>query len=66
MSNSRSYRPRLGPRQKSGSMIVPADHPEVEIKSETYHPNDARSFSPRRTPEETEKMVGDKRDVVQK
>ena len=65
-ASNRSLRPRIGPRQSSGTMIVPADHPEVEIKSETYAPNDARSFSPRRTPEETEKMLGGKREALQR
>ena len=47
-------------------MIVPHDHPEIELKNEVYGPNDARSFSPRRDMEDTEKMVGGKRSLLKK
>lgn len=59
-------RPTIGSRQPSGTMIVPHDHPEIELKNETYGPNDARSFSPRRDMEDTEKMMGGKRSLLKR
>ncbi len=53
-------------RQASGTMIVPADHPEIELQNEEYGPNDARSFSPRRGIEDTERMVGGKRSLLKR
>ena len=59
-------RPVMEPRQDSGTMIVPADHPEIELKHEVYGPNDARSFSPRRGIEDTQKMLGGKRSLLKR
>lgn len=38
-------------------MLIPSDSPDVELKDEeNYPPGDARAMSPRRGPEETDKM----------
>ena len=64
-SNSRTLRPRLGTRKSSGTMIVPADHPDVEIKEESYPADDARAMSPRRSSADTERMVQEARQVAE-
>ncbi|KAK4691673.1 short coiled-coil protein, partial [Lecanoromycetidae sp. Uapishka_2] len=51
-------RPPLGTRKSSGTMIVPADHPELEIKDEVFPPTDARAMSPRRSSAEQDRMIG--------
>ncbi|KAL6714074.1 hypothetical protein ACLMJK_008568 [Lecanora helva] len=58
-------RPRLGTRKSSGTMIVPADHPEIELKEETFPPNDARAMSPKRSSAETDRMIGSSRQAIQ-
>ena len=65
-SNSRSVRPALGTRKSSGTMIVPADHPDVEGKDEEYPPYDARAMSPRRSSADTDKMVEETRRIVER
>ncbi|KAL2055716.1 hypothetical protein ABVK25_003960 [Lepraria finkii] len=64
-SNSRGLRPTLGPRKPSGTMIIPADHPDVEGKDEEYPPHDARAMSPRRSSADTDKMVEETRRIVE-
>lgn len=49
-------RPRLGSRKSSGTIIIPRDSPQVELKEEEYDDNDARTMSPRRSSEEIERM----------
>ena len=49
-------RPRLGSRKSSGTIIIPRDSPQVELKEEEYDDGDARTMSPRRSSEEIEKM----------
>lgn len=50
-------RPRFTSRKSSGTMLIPSDSPDVELKEEeNYPPGDARAMSPRRSPEETNKM----------
>src|SRR5215813_4489240 len=51
-SNSKSQRPRLHQRKSSGTIIVPRDAPDIEIKDEEYDEGDARAMSPRRSIEE--------------
>lgn len=58
-------RPRLGARRSSGSNIVPRDHPDVEVRTRGFSPNDARAMSPRRTSTEIEKLGEDARRSLQ-
>ena len=64
-SNSRTLRPHVGTRKSSGTMIIPADHPDVEIKEESYAADDARAMSPRRSSADTERMVQEARQVAE-
>lgn len=64
-SNSRTLRPHIGARKSSGTMIIPADHPDVEIKEESYPADDARAMSPRRSSADTERMVQEARQVAE-
>ena len=52
-------RPGMPQRQPSGSIIIPRDSPNVELRDETYDEGDARAMSPRRSSGEIERM-GDK------
>ncbi|KAL8973370.1 MAG: hypothetical protein Q9197_002396 [Variospora fuerteventurae] len=49
-------RPRLSQRKSSGTMIIPRDAP-TEAPSQEFPPEDARAMSPRRSSEETDKML---------
>ncbi|CAF9929605.1 hypothetical protein IMSHALPRED_007954 [Imshaugia aleurites] len=50
-------RPKYVSRKSSRTMLVPSDSPDVELKDEeNYPPGDARAMSPRRSPEETNKL----------
>jgi len=55
-SNSKSQRPRLHQRKSSGTIIVPRDAPDIEIKDEEYDEGDARAMSPRRSTEELDRL----------
>ncbi|KAF2731615.1 hypothetical protein EJ04DRAFT_442722 [Polyplosphaeria fusca] len=57
-------RPRLGSRKSSGTIIIPRDSPQVELKDEDYDDGDARTMSPRRSSEEIEKMGQDARQAL--
>lgn len=57
-------RPRLGSRKSSGTIIIPRDSPQVELKEEEYDDDDARTMSPRRSSEEIEKMGQDARQAL--
>lgn len=57
--------PKLSRRKSSGTMIVPADSPDIELKEETYPPYDARAMSPRRSSAETDRMIAASRQAVQ-
>ncbi|MCJ1430221.1 hypothetical protein MMC29_008138 [Sticta canariensis] len=59
-------RPTLDRRKSSGTIIVPRDHPDVEIREEHFPPGDARAMSPRRTSVEVEKLGRDTRLALQK
>lgn len=46
-------------------MLIPSDSPDVELKEEeNYPPGDARAMSPRRSPEETNKMFDKSRAAL--
>ena len=48
-------------------MLIPSDSPNVELKEEeNYPPGDARAMSPRRSPEETNKMFDKSRAALTK
>ena len=48
-------------------MLIPSDSPDVELKEEeNYPPGDARAMSPRRSPEETNKMFDKSRAALTK
>src|SRR6266536_3292899 len=49
-------RPRLTRRKPNPSIIVPRDHPEIEIREEEFPPDDARAMSPRRSPSDVERL----------
>jgi hypothetical protein len=49
-------RPRLGSRKSSGTIIIPRESEQVELKEEEYDDGDARTMSPRRSSEDIEKM----------
>lgn len=55
-SNSKSQRPRLHHRKSSGTIIIPRDAPDIEIKDEEYGEGDARAMSPRRSSEELDRL----------
>jgi len=57
-------RPRLGSRKSSGTIIIPRDSPNVELKEEEYDDGDARTMSPRRSSEEIEKMGQEARQAL--
>ncbi|KAF2182487.1 hypothetical protein K469DRAFT_690622 [Zopfia rhizophila CBS 207.26] len=57
-------RPRLGSRKSSGTIIIPRDSPQVELKEEEYDDGDARTMSPRRSSEEIEKMGQEARQAL--
>jgi hypothetical protein len=56
-------RPRLVSRKSSGTIIVPREHPHVELPegSEIFDEDDARAMSPRRSSQDLEKMSEDAR-----
>jgi hypothetical protein len=57
-------RPRLGSRKSSGTIIIPRDSEQVELKEEEYDDGDARTMSPRRSSEEIEKMGQEARQAL--
>ncbi|KAI1963399.1 hypothetical protein LOZ58_002233 [Ophidiomyces ophidiicola] len=52
---TRADRPRLA-RQPSASILVPRDHPQIEIEEEEFPPDDARAMSPRRNSADVERL----------
>lgn len=59
-------RPRISSRKISGTNIVPRDHPDIEIKEESFPPHDARAMSPRRTSAEMEKIGAETRKTLER
>ncbi|KAL9028587.1 MAG: hypothetical protein Q9196_003076 [Gyalolechia fulgens] len=64
-NRSKLTRPRLTQRKSSGSMIIPRDAP-TEAPPQEFPPDDARAMSPRRSSEETEKMLLSARLSIEK
>ncbi|KAL1958417.1 hypothetical protein VTO42DRAFT_4518 [Malbranchea cinnamomea] len=62
---SRVDRPRLASRKPSASILVPRDHPEIEIEEEEFPPDDARAMSPRRNSADLERFAKEARETLQ-
>lgn len=61
---NRSERPRVS-RKPSSSILVPRDHPEIEIEKEEFPPDDARAMSPRRNSADLERLGKEARHTLQ-
>lgn len=59
-------RPRLANIKPSNSMIVPKSHSQLELHEGNYPPDDPRSMSPRRNPEEIERLLKKVRSTAKK
>jgi hypothetical protein len=46
------------------SIIVPRDHPEIEIQEEEFPPDDARTMSPRRSSVDIERLGQEARQTL--
>jgi short coiled-coil protein len=62
---TRADRPHLRNRLPSASILVPRDHPEIEIAKEYFPPDDARAMSPRRDSADVERLSKEARQVLQ-
>lgn len=62
---TRIERPRMSSRKPSSSIIVPRDHPEIEIEQEFFPPDDARAMSPRRDSTDMERLGKEARQILQ-
>lgn len=62
---SRLDRPRMASRKPSASILVPRDHPEIEIEEEEFPPDDARAMSPRRDSADVERLGKEARQTLQ-
>ncbi|EAS33516.2 bZIP transcription factor [Coccidioides immitis RS] len=60
---TRADRPRLA-RKPSASILVPRDHPEIEIEEEEFPPDDARAMSPRRNSADVERLSREARETL--
>lgn len=60
----RSERPRMASRKPSASILVPRDHPEIEIEEEEFPPDDARAMSPRRNSADLERLGKEARQTL--
>ncbi|KAJ5888191.1 hypothetical protein N7495_008232 [Penicillium taxi] len=61
----RPERPRMASRKPSASILVPRDHPEIEIEEEEFPPDDARAMSPRRNSADLERLGKEARQTLQ-
>lgn len=52
-------------RKPSASILVPRDHPEIEIEEEEFPPDDARAMSPRRDSADVERLGKEARQTLQ-
>ncbi|KAI9848314.1 MAG: hypothetical protein M1837_000578 [Sclerophora amabilis] len=62
---TRLDRPRMSHRKSSGTIIIPRDSTEVELKNEVFDEDDARAMSPRRNSEDVEKMGREARQALE-
>lgn len=60
-------RPQLATRKSSGTIIVPREHPHVELREgeEEFDEDDARAMSPRRNSRDIERMSEEAREQLQ-
>lgn len=60
------HRPKMVSRKSSGTIIVPREHPRVELQEgdEIFDQDDARAMSPRRNSEDLEKMSQEAREQL--
>ncbi|RKF60477.1 hypothetical protein GcC1_165002 [Golovinomyces cichoracearum] len=67
LGEKQQSRPRLTSRKSSGTIIVPREHPHVELREgeEVFDEDDARAMSPRRSSRDLEKMSKEARDQLQ-
>ncbi|OJD24585.1 hypothetical protein ACJ73_04050 [Blastomyces percursus] len=61
----RAKRPCLASRRPSVSILVPRDHPEIEIQQEEFPPDDARAMSLRRNPADVERLCREIQEAIQ-
>ena len=59
---TRLVRPNL--TSPEPSLVIPRDHPEVEIQEEEFPPDDARSMSPRRNSADVERLIQEARQAL--
>ncbi|KAH8815143.1 hypothetical protein F5884DRAFT_166207 [Xylogone sp. PMI_703] len=64
--NAVFQRPKMVSRKSSGTIIVPREHPRVELQEgdEIFDQDDARAMSPRRNSEDLEKMSQEAREQL--
>jgi len=64
--NRALQRPKMAARKSSGTIIVPREHPRLELKEgdEVFAEDDARAMSPRRSSQDLEKMSQDAREQL--
>ncbi|KAI5305338.1 hypothetical protein KEM56_004676 [Ascosphaera pollenicola] len=62
---SRAERPRMASRKPSASILVPSDHPQIEVDEQEFPPDDARAMSPRRNSADVEKLSREARETLQ-
>jgi hypothetical protein len=61
-----SHVPNVPPTRKpSVYIIVPRDHPEIEIEEEKFPAGDARAMGPRRDPAEVDRLANEAREILQ-
>ncbi|RDL34536.1 uncharacterized protein BP5553_07664 [Venustampulla echinocandica] len=68
VSTTTTKRPGMRAQRSSGTIIVPREHPKVELndEDEEFDDDDARAMSPRRSSQEMEKMSQDARAELDK
>ena len=62
---SKLSRPQLTSRKSSGTNIIPREAP-TEAPPQEFPPDDARAMSPRRSTEETDKMLTSARQSIER
>lgn len=64
---TRAERPRMASRKPSASILVPRDHPEIEVDEDVHEfpPDDARAMSPRRNSADVERLSHEARRQIQ-
>ncbi|KAI5294672.1 hypothetical protein KEM52_003490 [Ascosphaera acerosa] len=55
----------MASRKPSASILVPSDHPQIEVDEQEFPPDDARAMSPRRNSADVEKLSREARETLQ-